>query len=163
MSAVRRNDRRTTRNSLASPYARPAKSNTTSNPSQKKKSLWSFTGLLSYLNPLRFGSNGASSGRTERDRSESPSSDDEVRAQADTDDGHPSLFRPQLPEHPGNPDLVLGLPFGPQDNHLLPVCYIHELSSFSLSRIGRYQLMTQSLNSRIPHHKLPHDSLCHFR
>ncbi|KAF5362079.1 hypothetical protein D9756_002449 [Leucocoprinus leucothites] len=45
MSAVRRKTNRSNRTALASPYARPI-----------KKSSWSFSGFLNYLNPLRRGS-----------------------------------------------------------------------------------------------------------
>ncbi|KAI0305851.1 hypothetical protein B0F90DRAFT_933444 [Multifurca ochricompacta] len=45
MSAVRRSDRRATRNQLSSPYKRPNV--------QPKKSPWSLSGLFSFLNPLR--------------------------------------------------------------------------------------------------------------
>ncbi|KAG9312917.1 hypothetical protein JVU11DRAFT_6350 [Chiua virens] len=49
MSAVRRNDRRASRNNLASPYARPSKS---TNIQSAKKSLWSLSGLINFLNPF---------------------------------------------------------------------------------------------------------------
>ncbi|KAF8141689.1 hypothetical protein EV363DRAFT_1443598 [Boletus edulis] len=67
MSAVRRNDRRVNRNNLASPYARPLKSNTAQPP---KKSLWSISGLISFLNP--FG------GNDEPEDSDSGPSDGEI-------------------------------------------------------------------------------------
>ncbi|KAH0836593.1 hypothetical protein J3R83DRAFT_8293 [Lanmaoa asiatica] len=50
MSAVRRNDRRANRNNLSSPYSRPSK------VQPSKKSPWSLSGLISFLNP--FGGNG---------------------------------------------------------------------------------------------------------
>ncbi|KAL4062479.1 hypothetical protein J3A83DRAFT_4417841 [Scleroderma citrinum] len=63
MRAARRNDRRTSRNKLASPYARPP-------ADKKKKSLWSITSLFSFLNP--FGKS------ADLDRQLSPVSDDDV-------------------------------------------------------------------------------------
>ncbi|KAH7929082.1 hypothetical protein BV22DRAFT_1081682 [Leucogyrophana mollusca] len=111
MSAVRRNDRRTTRSALASPYARPAKPKPTSNPPQKKKSLWSFTGLLNYLNPLRFGGNGGSDRREHRDRSDSPSSDDDAQDHSDRDDAAaPSVYQAQRILLQGNTEPELALP-----------------------------------------------------
>ncbi|KAI6044186.1 hypothetical protein EDC04DRAFT_410994 [Pisolithus marmoratus] len=70
MSAVRRNDRRTSRIKHASPYARPSKA---SNEDKKKKSLWSLGGLLGLLNPF-----GKSTDRVESRPPPSPSDDDEV-------------------------------------------------------------------------------------
>lgn len=71
MSAVRRNDRRTSRIKHASPYARPLKAN---NEDKQKKSLWSLGGLLGFLNPF-----GKSTDRVESRPPPPPSDDDEVQ------------------------------------------------------------------------------------
>lgn len=71
MSAVRRNDRRTSRVKHASPYARPLKAN---NEGKQKKSLWSLGGLLGFLNPF-----GKSTDRVESRTPPPPSDDDEVQ------------------------------------------------------------------------------------
>lgn len=65
MSAARRNDRRTTRNKLASPYARPSKPDI----ADKKKPLWSLSRLFSFLNPT--------SRSADPDSPRSPVSDDD--------------------------------------------------------------------------------------
>ncbi|KAG6381547.1 hypothetical protein JVT61DRAFT_137 [Boletus reticuloceps] len=85
MSAVRRNDRRANRNNLASPYARPLKSNTAQPPKKSVRAsvrlrlvlalnfsfqLWSLSGLISFLNP--FG------GNDEPEDSDSGPSDGEI-------------------------------------------------------------------------------------
>ncbi|KAI6164455.1 hypothetical protein EDD17DRAFT_349080 [Pisolithus thermaeus] len=70
MSAVRRNDRRTSRIKQASPYTRPLKA---SNEDKQKKSLWNLGGLLGFLNPF-----GKSTDRVESRPPPPPSDDDEV-------------------------------------------------------------------------------------
>lgn len=70
MSAVRRNDRRTSRLKHASPYARPPKANS---EDKEKKSFWGLGGLLGFLNPF-----GKSTDRVESRPPPPPSDDDEV-------------------------------------------------------------------------------------
>lgn len=85
MSAVRRNDRRATRNNLASPYTRPLKSDNAHPPKKSVRPFvplelslspnqslqpWSLSGLISFLNP--FG------GNSEPEDSDSGQSDGEI-------------------------------------------------------------------------------------
>ncbi|KAF9221397.1 hypothetical protein BS17DRAFT_264713 [Gyrodon lividus] len=97
MSAVRRNGRRANRNNLSSPYARPSDS---SRALPNKKSLWSLSGLINFLNP--FG------GRGDRDDSDlSGTSDGEV------EEGSP-------PRHVTPPQPMLPPPLLPPQQQLPP-------------------------------------------
>ncbi|KIJ62017.1 hypothetical protein HYDPIDRAFT_169390 [Hydnomerulius pinastri MD-312] len=108
MSAVRRSDRRATRNTISSPYSRPSKS---SRAPPKKKSLWSFSGLISLLNPF-----GGLSGSDRDDSDLSGNSDYEVeetsppRAPPQFNFPPPPPLPPQqqLPPTPVNVPVVNG-------------------------------------------------------
>ncbi|KAG6333537.1 hypothetical protein ID866_5548, partial [Astraeus odoratus] len=95
MSAVRRHDRRTTRNKLASPYARPTKSDS---EDKKKKPLWSFSGLLSFLNP--FGKS------TDRDDSHSPATTTDILQRSPP----PQMHRAQQVQLDPGADMEWNLP-----------------------------------------------------
>ncbi|KII87179.1 hypothetical protein PLICRDRAFT_42829 [Plicaturopsis crispa FD-325 SS-3] len=69
MSAIRHNDRRRKRSTQSSPYSRPS--------SAPKKSGWSFSGLLSFFNPLR--STPSVEEESEEESSEESDSADENR------------------------------------------------------------------------------------
>ncbi|KAF8557767.1 hypothetical protein OG21DRAFT_1434639 [Imleria badia] len=89
MSAVRRNDRRVNRNSLASPYTRPLKSDKVHPP---KKSPWSLSGLISFLNPFNL-----------RDSSE-PEDSDSGPSDGEIEQGPPPRrFSPPPPPLPPPP------------------------------------------------------------
>ncbi|KAG0709179.1 hypothetical protein DFH29DRAFT_218188 [Suillus ampliporus] len=109
MSADRRNDRRTKRTAHSSPYARPAKLR---NPVPAKKSLWSISGLLSFL---RFG------GTEENDRAEDLVRSDASSSSNDEDEGLQVQEQEAPPRIPARrvqldrnsaPEFVLPLPPG---------------------------------------------------
>ncbi|KAG2129198.1 uncharacterized protein EDB93DRAFT_1265834 [Suillus bovinus] len=109
MNVDRRNDRRAKRTAHSSPYARPTKH---SKPVSRKKSLWSISGLMSFL---RFG------GAEEDDRAEdlvrssasSSSNDEDEDLQIQEQEGPPHIPTRQVQlDRNSAPEFVLPLPPG---------------------------------------------------